>query len=122
MPEDLAQKILSGETVREDGQERPLDASDVPVRGGNLFVCPRIELRAPLTDTFGLGLFLDTGNVWSSEDSIGTPMDLLRLRYAAGAGLRLATPIGPLAFDYGFNLIRRPWEDLGALHFSVGVF
>ena len=44
------------------------------------------------------------------------------LRYALGAGLRIGTPIGPLAFDYGFNLIRRPWEDVGAFHFSIGLF
>jgi outer membrane translocation and assembly module TamA len=44
------------------------------------------------------------------------------LRYASGAGLRLGTPIGPLALDYGVNLVRRPWEDFGAFHFSIGLF
>ena len=39
-----------------------------------------------------------------------------------GAGIRLVTAIGPLALDYGFNLTRRPWEDLGAFHFSIGLF
>jgi outer membrane protein assembly factor BamA len=46
----------------------------------------------------------------------------LKLRYTAGAGLRLATPIGPVALDYGVKLVRREWEDVGALHFSIGLF
>ena len=47
----------------------------------------------------------------------------LQLRYALGAGLRIATPIGPIALDYGINLDRRAtWEDFGAFHFSIGLF
>ncbi|MBW2458578.1 MAG: BamA/TamA family outer membrane protein, partial [Deltaproteobacteria bacterium] len=112
VPEDVAQKILKGE----------LDISAVGIRGGNLFVNPRAELRVPLTDVFGVGLFLDTGNVWTSTDSLESVFDLMMLRYAVGGGLRIATPIGPVALDYGFKLVRRDWEDLGALHFSIGLF
>ena len=62
---------------------------------------------------------------------IAVPFDL---RYAVGTGLRIATPIGPLVFDYGFNVDRvlddlfpkrdnqRFWEDIGAFHFSIGLF
>jgi outer membrane translocation and assembly module TamA len=49
-------------------------------------------------------------------------VDPFDLRYAAGTGLRTMTPIGPLALDYGINLDRRPWEDFGAFHFSIGLF
>jgi outer membrane protein assembly factor BamA len=112
VPQDLAQKILDGELVIED----------VGVRGGNLSVNPRAELRIPVTDIFALGIFLDTGNLWTSPDSLESVTDLFKLRYTAGAGLRLATPIGPVALDYGVKLIRREWEDVGALHFSIGLF
>jgi outer membrane translocation and assembly module TamA len=44
------------------------------------------------------------------------------LRYTAGAGVRVSTPVGPLALDYGINLDRRPNEDFGAVHFSIGLF
>ena len=56
------------------------------------------------------------------------------LRYAVGTGLRIGTPVGPLVFDYGFNVERvvdafepdsedeRTWEDIGAFHFSIGLF
>jgi outer membrane protein insertion porin family len=79
---------------------------------------PRAELRVPLTDTFQAGLFLDAGNVWTGDASV----DLSVLRYALGAGLRIGTPIGPIAFDYGVNMNRRLWEDFGAFHFSIGLF
>jgi len=36
--------------------------------------------------------------------------------------VRLETPLGPVAIDYGFKLKRYSWEDLGALHFSIGLF
>ena len=57
-------------------------------------------------------------DLWRDPDNV----ELFALRYAAGAGLRITTPIGPLALDYGINLIRRSWEDFGAVHFSSGLF
>ena len=45
--------------------------------------------------------------------------------------MRVETPIGPLAFDYGVNLSRlfsgaenprRTYEDFGAFHFAIGLF
>ncbi|MRG91444.1 BamA/OMP85 family outer membrane protein [Polyangium spumosum] len=90
---------------------------NVPVRGGDLSVNPRLELRVPVTDLFQAGFFLDTGNLWKEAAA----MDF-SLRYALGAGLRITTPVGPLALDYGINMNRRPWEDFGAFHFSIGLF
>jgi outer membrane protein insertion porin family len=75
-------------------------------------------------------LFVDAGNLWTEPGDL-RPFDL---RYAAGTGIRIATPIGPLVFDYGFNIDRvldefypdrnnqRFWEELGAFHFSIGLF
>ncbi|HVK67748.1 MAG TPA: BamA/TamA family outer membrane protein, partial [Polyangium sp.] len=84
---------------------------------GDLSINPRLELRVPVTDLFQAGFFLDTGNLWKEP----TALDFT-LRYALGAGLRITTPIGPLALDYGFNMNRRQWEDIGAFHFSIGLF
>jgi len=125
VPEDVAQRILPcAPEIRNDPKKCPprLSINDVAVRGGDLSINPRIELRVPLTSTFAIGVFLDTGNLWKD------PTEILKipfaLRYGAGAGLRIATPVGPLAFDYGFNLNRRlPLnEDVGALAFSIGLF
>ena len=102
------------------------------IRGGDVFINPRAELRIPLGGSVQTALFVDAGNLWSSLRAF---RDLtFRLRYAAGTGIRISTPVGPLVFDYGFNLERildelnpdrkrqRFWEDLGAFHFSIGLF
>ncbi len=115
VPEDVAQQIIDPKAGTQ-----ALTIDDVKVRGGDLYWNPRLELRVPITTTFGLGVFLDTGNVWVD------PLNFVpwQLRYGLGAGLRIATPIGPLAFDYGFNVAPRSdlEEDIGALHFSIGLF
>lgn len=110
--EDIAERIRQGELLIEE----------VGVRGGDVYWNPRAELRIPLTDLFSAGIFLDAGNVWTSPDSIGSARDFFTLRYAAGGGIRLETPLGPVALDYGFNLVRNDWEDIGALAFSIGLF
>ena len=110
--EDIAERIRQGELLIEE----------VGVRGGDVYWNPRAELRIPLTDLFSAGIFLDAGNVWTSPDSIRSAADFFTLRYAAGGGIRLETPLGPVALDYGFNLVRNDWEDIGALAFSIGLF
>lgn len=109
-------------------------------RGGDAFVLARAELRFPIFGPLGGGVFIDAGNVWADARDL----KLFELRPTAGLGLRLATPVGPLAFDYGFVLLRRsipvsaceepsstsprecaahvPFEPLGAFHFSIGLF
>jgi outer membrane protein assembly factor BamA len=106
-----------------------LSIEDVVIRGGDIFVNPRAELRVPLTSSVQTALFLDTGNLWTSPNRV----NFTKLRYATGTGIRVATPIGPLVFDYGFNVDRvldqifpkrknqRSWESLGAFHFTIGV-
>jgi outer membrane protein assembly factor BamA len=109
VPEDVAAKILGPDH---------LAIQDVAIRGGDVFINPRLELRIPFGGIWEGGIFLDTGNVWVEPKNF----DPTILRYAAGAGIRVGTPIGPIAFDYGINLIKRPWEDRGNFHFSIGLF
>ncbi len=98
----------------------------VVVRGGDFVFNPRAELRIPLNRVrlFGLevqtALFVDSGNLWRDIDRVQPWV----LRYTAGTGLRLATPVGPLALDYGFRLDRRPYESdtLGAFNFFCRTF
>lgn len=103
-------------------QARFLDAGRaVPSEGGELFVLARAEFRFPLYGNLMGGLFLDAGNLW-----LEMPETILleELRSAAGFGLRYATPVGPIAFDLGFNLApdRTIGEPPVSAHFSVGLF
>lgn len=134
IPEDVAQELLDAQALAESdpGDNELLTVDRILIRGGDVFVNPRAELRIPLTDSVQTALFLDTGNLWSSLRAFQDRA--FRLRYSAGTGIRIATPVGPLVFDYGFNLERildefdpsrkrkRFWEDLGAFHFSIGLF
>jgi outer membrane protein assembly factor BamA len=114
VPDDIARKLL--DDAERTGEPPAIDA--VGIRGGDFSINPRFELRLPYDDLVQLGLFLDMGNVWRDPAEI----DVFAMRYAGGAGVRFSTPIGPLALDYGINLDRRPWEDFGAFHFSIGLF
>src|SRR5262249_15637035 len=103
------------------GQTAPTLAT-AALRGGDLFINPRLEVRLPMPifSPLQLGIFLDAGNVWLDPSKV--KLDQNFLRYGMGAGFRYPTPIPPIAADYGFNLNRRPWESVGAFHFSVGLF
>jgi len=94
----------------------------VPSTGGELFLLGRAELRYPIVGNLMGGVFVDAGNLWADPSNFD-PANL-RLRSAAGTGLRYGTPVGPVALDVGFNL--EPDEVLReapfALHFSIGLF
>lgn len=115
VPEDWDRQLRE---TRQPGQVQ-LEERDIPVRGGNLLLNPRAELRVPLIGIWQAALFLDTGNLWLESREAWSAFGL---RYATGLGLRVNTPVGPLALDYGVNLDRRYYEDFGAFHFSIGLF
>jgi len=102
----------------------PLPAAAI-TRTGEFFYLGRAELRFPIAGDLQGGVFADVGNVWAFADAMRAE-DLLRVRVSAGLGLRLSTPVGPIAADYGFNLTRRDDQDIqepfGAFHFSIGLF
>jgi outer membrane translocation and assembly module TamA len=98
-------------------------ASGLPI-GGDSMMAFSEELRSALVGNLGGVLFLDAGNVWA--ESFG--QNVSDLRYAIGSGLRYQTPIGPVRFDYGYQLNPEPgllvngepqtrrWR----VHFSIG--
>jgi outer membrane protein insertion porin family len=104
--------------IPEDIYRRQLD-TNIPISGGDLLLNPRVELRVPVVGIWQTAVFVDSGNLWAVSSEV---FDTFRLRYAAGLGVRISTPVGPLALDYGVNLDRRPGEDFGAVHFSIGLF
>jgi outer membrane protein insertion porin family/translocation and assembly module TamA len=101
----------------------PLSPGGLPL-GGQSLTETSIELRLPLAGQLAGTLFADAGRVGRRSWDFGL-QDLL---YDVGAGLRYASPIGPLRVDLGYQLTpieglriegqpeRRRWR----IHFSVG--
>lgn len=91
------------------------------VQSGDAFVLYRSELRFPLAGDLHGAIFADVGNLWRNARLI----DPFQIRTSVGAGLRLGTPVGPLAFDYGIvvGARRELYEPIyGTVHFSMGLF
>ena len=101
----------------------PLSGAGLPVGGNSMFAWTE-ELRAMLHGNLGGVLFMDAGNVWADSGAF----DLHDLRYAIGPGLRYQTPIGPIRFDFGYQLNPipglvvngRPQQRRWRIHFSIG--
>jgi outer membrane protein assembly complex protein YaeT len=114
----LSERFFAGGTSTLRGFERDgvgLVVEGVPIGGEGLLLINQ-EVRWPLWRSLSLVTFTDWGNVYTQIQSFD-PTDL---RYTAGVGLRLATPIGPLRFEYGRKLDRRPGESPGEFYFAVG--
>lgn len=111
IPQDRADQI------RRD----PALSPNAVFRGGDAFALLRTELRFPIVGDFSGGVFTDVGNHWADPSLL---LEGFRVRPTAGAGIRIGTPVGPLAFDYGILLLRRDYlrEQFGAFHFSIGLF
>jgi outer membrane protein insertion porin family len=117
----LEDELIPQDVVDEvDFNDPMFDVNTIVRRSGDAFVLFRAELRFPLYEQLHGGLFTDLGNLWARPERLD-PFDL---RPTAGFGLRLSTPVGPIALDWGFNLARRAALDerSSALHFSIGLF
>lgn len=106
--------------------------------GGNMQFYYNLEVEFPIVQSIGIRgvVFHDGGNTWNLHDpycsqlpdpnvvdSASSPcgVDLLNLRTSVGAGFRWFSPMGPLRFEWGFPLSRRPaYEDFVNFQFTVG--
>lgn len=130
----LAERFLSGggNSLRGFGlnQAGPRDpVTGFPLGGSALFI-NNFEIRFPptplpyLKDNVSFALFEDAGNVFSSgntmldnllrwrqknpqdcaQEATATQCDFSYVSHAVGLGVRYKTPIGPVRFDFGYNL------------------
>jgi outer membrane protein insertion porin family len=93
--------------------------------GGDTSAYFNFEYIIPIYQALGIKgvTFFDVGNTWSDDDFWGEDDDMFASwRYSAGAGIRWLSPMGPMRFEYGFNLDARDYEDNGKFDFMVGRF
>ncbi|MCE5293255.1 MAG: BamA/TamA family outer membrane protein [Chlamydiales bacterium] len=94
----------------------PLHNKRTPI-GGRSMLAASFEARLRTASDFGYVLFYDLGNVYSKN----VPELRLKQFHSVGAGLRYATPIGPLRFDVAVPLNPRPHIDPHfQIYFSIG--
>jgi outer membrane protein insertion porin family len=84
--------------------------------GGEVMWNANVELIRNITDTVRAVAFVDAGSLARSIDEIGSA----EIELATGLGIRFDLPIGPVRFEYGFNLTRDPGEPTGTFHFAIG--
>jgi outer membrane protein insertion porin family len=82
--------------------------------GGMSYVVANAEVRFPILGILEGGVFLDVGNVYLGR------IDVTDLRWAAGAGLRVGTPVGPLRVDVGRKLDPMQGESTWVGHVALG--
>ncbi len=93
--------------------------------GGDTQAYFNFEYIFPLFKDLGIKgvTFFDVGNTWNTEDFWGEDDDVFSSwRYSAGAGIRWLSPMGPMRFEYGYNLDARDYESNGKFDFMIGRF
>jgi outer membrane protein insertion porin family len=91
----------------------PLDEEEVPI-GGNSILEGSIEPRIKVIDPVSIVIFWDYGNVWRRENKF----DLKDIRFAAGSGVRVSTPIGPVGIDFARPVFDE--ESKWQFHLNIG--
>lgn len=111
-PEQIPEGVSCTEFVESADQ-----SIDFIAVGGNAMGIINLEYRFPIFGESVRGaVFVDAGNVWRQIGEV----DLSDLRYGVGAGVRYLTPIGPLRFDIGWKLDRKPYEDPYVTFLTLG--
>ncbi len=122
LPDHERFRLGGATTVRGFGEET--------IGPGDFLLLGNLEFRVPLVWHLSTAVFLDGGNAWGAAGDIKAKHFRLHareeevgsgdVRYGAGAGLRLATPIGPARLDWGRKLKEIPGERAWEIHLSLG--
>ncbi|MEX1116104.1 MAG: BamA/TamA family outer membrane protein [Akkermansiaceae bacterium] len=93
----------------------PTGTGNYPV-GGEAMWNTKVEIIRSFGGSLGAVAFMDAGSLATNFDGIASA----EVEVAAGLGMRLELPIGPVRLEYGYNLTRDPGEPSGTLHFAIG--
>ena len=84
--------------------------------GGEGLIIVNEEFWFPILGKLEGITFLDFGNVYPSVQDI----NLTKMRWVLGVGVRYPTPVGVFRLEYGHKLDRRDGESAGEVFFSIG--
>ena len=95
------------------------------VVGGNKQFVLNLELEFPIVPKVGVKgvVFVDAGNAFAVDASFfedkqhSLPLGLF---WSTGFGIRWFSPVGPLRFEWGIPLTRRPIDDPILFEFTIG--
>lgn len=79
-----------------------------------------IEMRFPLFWVVGGAVFLDAGYLAAGAGTVNLSSVKNDVRFSAGPGLRITTPLAILRADFGVKVSPRPGEEPWQFHFDVG--
>ncbi len=98
----------------------PSSGDDEFIIGGNKMLLFNTEFEVPLYDPAGLKLvaFYDMGNTYAEDQNF----NLLKMQHNYGFGMRWNSPFGPMRFEWGFPINRRPGDDRVVFNFTIGSF
>ncbi len=109
-----------GPTQRVLGSGDPQSTDQRLPVGGNQLALVNLEVEFPIIQQAAIRgvLFYDAGNAFAAEDRISWG----GMRKSYGFGIRWFSPIGPLRFEWGFPIDRRPDEEKRQFEFTIGSF
>ena len=119
--------FLGGTTFRgfEFGGVGPRDIPSGDAIGGKQYYKGTVEVRFPLGFQDALDvqgrLFADAGAVWGYDGDAATVNDSSAPRLAIGPGLVWNSPLGLVAIDFGFPIIKEEFDETQLVNFSFGV-
>ncbi|MBI4778641.1 outer membrane protein assembly factor BamA [Candidatus Desantisbacteria bacterium] len=120
-PPDYEKFRVGGHYSVRGYEERSICPQDINGKqeGGEAVFVGNIEYRFPIApkQLYGV-LFADCGNVWKKTSDF----DFSELKYGAGLGLRINSPIGPIRIDYAWRLSDAPGQVKNdtKIHFGIG--
>jgi outer membrane protein assembly factor BamA len=97
--------------------EQALNIQAIQLQGTASYVNYRTQVDFPFTGALKIGPFLDAANLLVDQYSLS-----YQLEAGAGVGLHYQSPVGPINFDWAFNLTTpQPGQETQQFYFSIGV-
>jgi outer membrane protein insertion porin family len=95
--------------------------------GGNKQLILNLEMEFPVFEKAGIRgvLFYDAGNAYARNERFFQDRQdkvPLGLFHSVGFGFRWFSPVGPLRFEWGFPLTKRPEDEPYLFEFTIGNF